>query len=137
MNPLVFIFLIGSIFFLIGSTRTNNQTNNQTNNHSTDKENIQRLLRQTARWSTAAEQDSNPYIRNLHATYAVGYLLALRELYSDQTILKLTGVDARKLENAVHTVMDNAMLDVARVCPQGQPKSEFLALLSKQGLARS
>jgi hypothetical protein len=123
---IIVFFVVLSVLFL-GYQQTR---------RSSDKEKIQRLLRQTARWSTAAEQDTNPYIRNLHATYAVGYLLALREIYSDQTILRLTGVDVRKLETEVNKVMDNAMLEVAKVCPEGQPKSEFLALLSKQGLVK-
>jgi hypothetical protein len=123
---IIVFFVVLSVLFL-GYRQTR---------RSSDKEKIQRLLRQTARWSTAAEQDTNPYIRNLHATYAVGYLLALREIYSDQTILRLTGVDVRKLETEVNKVMDNAMLEVAKVCPEGQPKSEFLALLSKQGLVK-
>jgi hypothetical protein len=127
MYPVI-IFFVLIVFTLFFMTRKNS--------HSSDLEKIQRLLRQTARWSTAAEQDSNPYIRNLHATYAVGYLLALREIYSDETILKLTGVDPRRLETEVNKVMDNAMLQVAKVCPEGQPKSEFLALLSKQGLVK-
>jgi len=122
---IVFIVVLFMAFFVYQQTR-----------YSADKDKIQRLLRQTARWSTAAEQDTNPYIRNLHATYAVGYLLALREIYSDQTILKLSGVDVRKLEIKINTVMDNAMLDIAKICPEGQPKSEFLALLSKQGLPK-
>jgi len=122
---IVFVIVLSVLF--LGYQRTRG---------SSDKDKIQRLLRQTARWSTAAEQDSNPYIRNLHATYAVGYLLALRELYSEQTILRLSGVDIRKLETEVNKVMDNAMLEVAKVCPDGQPKSEFLGLLSKQGLVK-
>lgn len=45
-----------------------------------DSINIKRLVRQTARWATAADQDLNGYIANLHATYAMGYLMAIREI---------------------------------------------------------
>jgi hypothetical protein len=49
----------------------------------TRESNIKKLVRQTARWATAADQDDNGYIANLHATYAMGYLMALREIYTD------------------------------------------------------
>ena len=100
---------------------------------SSDRENIQKLLRQTARWATAAEQDGNPYIRNLHATYAVGYLMALREIYSDEKIKMETGLDIRKMEEELTKIMDNAIQEIVKVCPEGQPKNEFLANISKQG----
>lgn len=46
-----------------------------------DESNIKKLVRQTARWAIAADQDNNGYIANLHATYAMGYLMATRERY--------------------------------------------------------
>lgn len=99
-----------------------------------DKINIRKLLRQTARWGTAAEQDINPYIANLHATYALGYLMALKEIYTENEILKETGVDIRKLESEITTVMDNAINKLAKICPEGQPKNQYLAYLSKEGI---
>lgn len=99
-----------------------------------DKINIKKLLRQTARWATAAEQDINPYISNLHATYALGYLMALKEIYTENEILKETGVDIRKLESEITTVMDNAINKLAKICPEGQPKNQYLAYLSKEGI---
>lgn len=95
---------------------------------------IKKLIRQTARWGTAAEQDINPYISNLHATYSLGYLMALREIFTDEEILKETGVDIRKLELEITNVMDNAIKKLASICPEGQPKNQFLAYLSKEGI---
>ena len=97
------------------------------------KNNIQKLIRQTSRWSTAADQDTNPYIANLHSTYALGYLMALRELYSDEEIKKLNGVDVRILENEITKIMDISIMKLAEICPEGQPKNEFLRYLSQQG----
>ena len=94
---------------------------------------INKLIRQTARWATAADQDINPYIANLHATYALGYLMSVREIYDDATINRLSNVDIRRLETEITNIMDNAIRKLSSVCPQGQPKNEYLAYLSKQG----
>lgn len=59
--------------------------------------------------------------------------MALREIYSDQMIQKVAGIDIRKVEEELTKVMDNALQQLVKVCPEGQPKNEFLASLSKQG----
>jgi hypothetical protein len=94
---------------------------------------INKLIRQTSRWAVAAEQDTNPYIANLHATYSLGYLMALREIYSDETIKKLVEIDIRKLEAEVTVIMDNAVKQLSTVCPEGKPKNKYLAFLAKEG----
>lgn len=94
--------------------------------------NIKKLLRQTARWAVASHQDNNPYIANLHATYSLGYLMALREIYTDEIIMKLTSVDIRRLESEVTIIMDNAVKKLIQVCPEGQPKNKYLAYMAKQ-----
>jgi hypothetical protein len=95
---------------------------------------INKLIRQTSRWAVAATQDTNPYIANLHATYSLGYLMALREIYSDQTIKNLSKIDVRKLETEVTRIMDDAVKELIRVCPDGQPKNKYLAFLAKEGI---
>jgi hypothetical protein len=96
------------------------------------KINIIKLIRQTARWATAAEQDINPYIANLHATYSLGYLMALREIYDDDTINTLGNINIRRLEEEITKTMDGAIGKLIQVCPEGQPKNKFLAFLAKQ-----
>lgn len=96
------------------------------------KININKLIRQTARWATAAAQDTNPYIANLHATYSLGYLMALREIYSDEMINTLGNINVKKLEEEVTKIMDGAISQLIQVCPEGQPKNKFLAFLAKQ-----
>lgn len=98
-----------------------------------DVQRINKLIRQTSRWAVAAEQDTNPYIANLHATYSLGYLMALREIYSDDIIKKLVGVDVRKLETEVTRIMDDAVKQLSMVCPEGKPKNQYLAFLAKEG----
>lgn len=98
-----------------------------------DSQKVNKLIRQTSRWATAADQDTNAYIANLHATYAVGYLMALREIYSDEEISRLSHVNVRKLDTQINQIMDNSVKKLIEVCPEGQPKNKFLAFLSKEG----
>ena len=98
-----------------------------------DSQKVNKLIRQTSRWATAADQDTNAYISNLHATYAVGYLMALREIYSDEEISRLSHVNVRKLDTQITQIMDNSVKKLIEVCPEGQPKNKFLAFLSKEG----
>lgn len=118
-------FLVGIIIGILLTRKKNN---------SSDVIKIKKLVRQTARWGTAAEQDINPYIANLHATYSLGYLMALREIYTDEQIKRESGVDIRKLEANITVVMDDAINKLARICPEGQPKNQYLAYLSKEGI---
>lgn len=119
---IIFLILLCCIFYL-----------NIFTYNLTDSQKIHKLIRQTARWATAAEQDVNPYIANLHATYAMGYLMALREIYSDDFIIKTSKIDIYKLDSQITKTMDNAVQKLIKVCPEGQPKNNFLGYLSKEG----
>jgi hypothetical protein len=99
-----------------------------------DESNIKKLVRQTARWATAADQDNNGYIANLHATYAMGYLMATREIYTDVEIEKYSGINIRKFETEISSIMDDAIKKLVVLCPTGQPKNQYLASISKEGM---
>lgn len=100
-------------------------------------EKIKILVRQSARWTIASEQDENPYIAMLHANYGAGYIFALRSIATDAQIKEATGLDVVKLEQEITKVQDMSFVKLARVCPEGQPKSEFLRLISGQGIRRN
>jgi len=120
-----YVILVLSILYILF-----NNLNSQTVN---DTHKVNRLVRQTARWATAAGQDTNAYISNLHATYAMGYLMALREIYDDNTIKRLSNVNVRELDIEVNKIMDDAIQKLVKTCPEGQPKHQFLAFLAKEG----
>lgn len=124
------IFYIIIIFLLIACLIESSDSYSHYSNDT--KININKLIRQTARWATAAAQDTNPYIANLHATYSVGYLMALREIYDDETINKLGNINIRRLEEEVTRIMDGAISQLVQICPEGQPKNKYLAFLAKQ-----
>lgn len=122
---IIFIISVVCVAILTMFTKSSSKCN--------DIKRINKLIRQTSRWAVAAEQDTNPYIANLHATYSLGYLMALREIYSDETIKRLVKVDVRKLETEVTRIMDDAVKKLIQVCPEGQPKNKYLAFLAKEG----
>jgi hypothetical protein len=76
---------------------------------------IKILLRQTARWSVAAEQDESPMIAVLHANYAVGYLQALTDIATEKEINKYIDFDSFKKK--VYNIQDGAVKKVVKVCP--------------------
>ena len=97
-----------------------------------DDQKIETLVRQTSRWATASLQDTNVYIKNLHANYAQGYIMALRSIYSEKEIFENSGVDIRKLSEVISETQNDALVSLAKVCPEGRPKNEFLSRIAKQ-----
>ncbi len=95
---------------------------------------LETLIRQAARWSTAATQDEHPFIAVLHANYGVAYALALRQVASDQEIMAKTGVDPWELEHKVIAIQDDAALDLSRKCPELSRRLGPLAVLAKESV---
>lgn len=76
------------------------------------------MLRQAARWTTAAEQDDHPFIALLHANYGVGTIVALRQLAPDGLVYRLTGIDPWRVERYAVQVQERAALALSRSCPE-------------------
>lgn len=66
------------------------------------------IMRQAKRWLVAARQDADPKVQALHSSYAVAYLIALRESISDQDILTATGENILALLREATTLQDRA-----------------------------
>ena len=110
----MFWILLG-ILVLIWMERTSN-------NH------IHLLLRQTARWAVASQQDENPLIAVLHANYAVGYLSALREIATDRGIEQVTGIDGLQFQHDIQSIQDQAVKKATQACPSFTPQSPLATL---------
>ena len=61
---------------------------------------IEKLVRQSARYATAAQQDASPVIAVLHANYAAAYLYALKDIATDSQIHNATGIDVKEVQRA-------------------------------------
>jgi len=79
---------------------------------------VPKLVRQTARWATAAQQDTSPLIALLHANYAAGYLWALKDIASETQINREGGIELRKFEEHILNVQDATTKKVLKACPE-------------------
>lgn len=75
---------------------------------SADDETIRLLYRQAARYSVASLQDASEVIQVLHANYAMGYLLALKDLATGEEFERVTGEDLLKFEAKIAQIQDAA-----------------------------
>lgn len=98
-----------------------------------DAKTIQQLVRQAARWTTAAQQDENPLIRVLHANYGMAYITAARQVANDERIRKVTGVDARAMEEEIAHTQDWAVKTFAQYVPELVPKSPLAVIAGQSG----
>jgi hypothetical protein len=74
-------------------------------------------VRQAQRWLRAAKQDQHPAIRVLHANYAVATIDLIRQLWHDQQIQAMTGIDIVALLRAAMLEQDQAAVAIAAQCP--------------------
>ena len=91
------------------------------------------MMRAAARYAVAAEQDEKPMIQVLHANYAMGYMLALREIASDMEVYQVTGYDPHAMFKWLLEVQDRAAKAVVAVCPELVPGPEWVARLAGEG----
>jgi hypothetical protein len=87
---------------------------------------IKTLVRQAARWSMAAKQDTNLMIAVLHANYGVGYFWALRDLATDSDIEQVTGLNVLHFRDQIVQVQDQVTRRLAAQCPNYAPENEYL-----------
>ena len=124
MDTFIIIILCGIILILLF---TKNNKNSQLNNKNTI---IKTLIRQAARWSLAAEQDSSPMVAVLHANYGAGYLWALRDIATDDEIKAATGIDILQFRDKVTKVQDDATKKMVKVCPNYAPSNSYFGKIA-------
>lgn len=86
---------------------------------------IKGLYTQTARWATASLQDKSPLISVLHANYAVGYVQALQQAFSEKEIYESTGGDVRVLSRECGEIQRKATIELVRRCPDIIDRNEL------------
>ena len=94
---------------------------------------IKTLVRQAARWITAARQDENSMIAVIHAYYGAGYLWALRDIASDTEIEKASGINWKRFKNEILETQDIVTKKMARLCPKWAPKQTYLSKVGGEG----
>jgi hypothetical protein len=84
----------------------------------TSKATIEKLVRQSARFATAAQQDESPLVSVLHANYSAGYLWALNDIATPKQIHNATGVDIKKFTEHITNVQDSVTKRTLKKCPE-------------------
>ena len=105
----MYLYLIAAIFvlFLVMQNKTRGMNKS-----------IEKLVRQSARYATAAQQDASPVIAVLHANYAAAYLYALKDIATDSQIHNATGIDVKKFKEHVTNVQDMVTRKTSEKCPE-------------------
>jgi hypothetical protein len=85
------------------------------------------LYRQSARYLVASLQDESEVIRVLHANYAMGYLLAIKDVVTDSEFERITGVRRADFEHKIVAAQDIATGLLVKQRPELMPlKDEML-----------
>ena len=128
---LVYVFFLGmlTMFFILNTTKKSINNNNNKQIEFVAK----KLIRQAARWSTAAKQDNNSMIAVLHANYGAGYLWALKDIINNDIIEKKTGIDMMKFEDEIVKIQDEVTKNMAKLCPNYAPEQSVLTKIAGEG----
>ena len=88
---------------------------------------VRSLYRQSARYVVASLQDESEVIRVLHANYAMGYLLAIKDVTTDVDFERITGERLADFEDKVVAAQDVATKLLIKQRPDLMPlKDEML-----------
>ena len=105
---MVYLYLIAAILALYLMMQNKTRGMNKS---------IEKLVRQSARYAVAAQQDASPVIAVLHANYAAAYFYALRDIATESQIHNATGIDVKKFKEHVTNVQDMVTRKTAEKCP--------------------
>jgi len=78
---------------------------------------IRILYRQTARYAVASLQDDSAVIKTLHANYAMGYLMALKDLATTEQFARATGDSLLSFERKIAAIQDASTVNLVGDCP--------------------
>ena len=112
------LFLIGLAVVLLVWRNRNGTMSDQA---------VRSLYRQSARYVVASLQDESEVIRVLHANYAMGYLLAIKDVTTDVDFERITGERLADFEDKVVAAQDVATKLLIKQRPDLMPlKDEML-----------
>lgn len=106
---MAYLYLIAVIFVLYLMMKNKTRGMNKA---------IEKLVRQSARYAVAAQQDESPVIAILHANYAAAYFYALKEFASESQIHNATGIDVKKFKEHIINVQDMVTRKTSEKCPE-------------------
>ena len=89
---------------------------------------IQKLVRQSSRWSMAAMQDKSPVVEVVHANYGMGFLHVLLDIATEDQIKSATNIDVEKFKDEITKIQQMATLKLSKLCPKYTINNDKLKL---------
>lgn len=89
---------------------------------------IRVLYRQTARYAVASLQDDSPVVKSLHANYAMGYLMALKDLATTEQFARATNDNLLSFERKIASIQDASTVNLVGDCPDLIPNEDPVLL---------
>jgi hypothetical protein len=117
MDALLILFLVLVLVFVVLRTSSDSGI------VPLDKQ-IRILYRQTARYAVASLQDDSPVIKSLHANYAMGYLMALKDLATTEQFARATGDNLLSFERKIAGIQDASTVNLVGDCPDLIPDED-------------
>jgi hypothetical protein len=115
MEALLILFLVLVLVFVVFRTSSKSVP--------LDKQ-IRILYRQTARYAVASLQDDSPVVKSLHANYAMGYLMALKDLATTEQFARATGDNLLSFERKIAGIQDASTVNLVGDCPDLIPNED-------------
>ena len=115
MEAVLILFLILVLVFVVFRTSSNSVP--------LDKQ-VRILYRQTARYAVASLQDDSPVVKSLHANYAMGYLMALKDLATTEQFARATGDNLLSFERKIAGIQDASTVNLVGDCPDLIPNED-------------
>jgi hypothetical protein len=115
METLLILFLLLVLVFVLLRTSSNSVP--------LDKQ-IRILYRQTARYAVASLQDDSPVVKSLHANYAMGYLMALKDLATNEQFARATNDNLLSFERKIAGIQDASTVNLVGDCPDLIPNED-------------
>ena len=106
---MAYLYLIAAVFILFLMMQNKTRGINKS---------IEKLVRQSARYAVAAQQDASPVIAVLHANYAAAYFYALNDIATESQIHNATGIDVKKFKEHVINVQEMVTRKTSEKCPE-------------------
>jgi hypothetical protein len=117
MEAVLILFLVLVLVFVVL------RTSSDVGSVSLDKQ-IRILYRQTARYAVASLQDDSPVVKSLHANYAMGYLMALKDLATNEQFARATGDNLLSFERKIAGIQDASTVNLVGDCPDLIPNED-------------
>jgi hypothetical protein len=122
MEAVLILFLVFVLVFVVFHTSSNSVPLIKSQSD-LDKQ-IRILYRQTARYAVASLQDDSPVVKSLHANYAMGYLMALKDLATTEQFARATGDNLLSFERKIAGIQDASTVNLVGDCPDLIPNED-------------